>query len=144
MTRFDWIIRVLIKLCVLELYINIHSNTRKNSEPILRLKSQPNKQRSLLLSDCPEWTVFEFRHGHFSILWGHMYPPDPKQTWCVERWLTSVPSAGVCLGHCPMGTRPSLIHLQQKRRMFLLLFSQPFSVLSREVLGWLFVSSIVY
>lgn len=27
--------------------------------------------------------------------------------------------------------------------MFLLLFSQPFSVLSREVLGWLFINSIL-
>lgn len=64
----------MIKLCVLELYIKIHSNTRKGPFRTHFKVKIPTKQtkRSLLLSDCPKWTVFEFRHGHFSILWGHV------------------------------------------------------------------------
>lgn len=129
-------------LCTWVIYI--HSNTRKSPLRTHFKVKIPTNQSKINHYCC--LTVQNEQYLNLdmgiSVFCKDMYPPDPKQTCWVERWLTSVPSAGVCLGHCPMGTRPSLIHLQQKRRMFLLLFSQPFSVLSREVLGWLFISSI--
>lgn len=130
-----WIIRVVMKLCVLELYKNIHSNTRNGP-----LKTHFKVEIPTNQSKVNHYCCLTVQNEQYSSL--DMGISVFCEDW-VERWLTSVPSAGVCLGHCPMGTRPSLIHLQQKRRMFLLLFSQPFSVLSREVLGWLFISSIL-